>query len=473
VPEVAGIYGRLSLASLRDIMGRRVRDQTKVDEQERICRQIAAGRNWAVAEGVGYPDPNGAYIDNNRSAWQRGRKRPGWDRMLADVEAGLLSHLVIYHGDRLVRQPWDLELLLNFADQRGMIIASGSGDYRLDVPTDRFVLRILTAKACLESDDISRRKKDGFARMALEGIAPAAGGRWGRGFGYNTAGRVPVPEEAHALREAAARVLAGETLSSVAADLSARGVTSVSGVPLDYANLRRVLLRPRIAGLLADGSQGTWEPILERATWEALRVTLEARAARYPNVSSTVRSLLSGVAVCGVCGSGMQRKYSGRTGSVSLNYACVRAGCRKVARNMLHLDAYVGARVVARLNDPRNPEPDIPEPDLAPEWAALTRERAETERLTRDYAASSGRLPLLLGRLDSIDARMAQLRKREAGDSRTRLLERYAGITREDWPGLPLEVRRALVAACYRVTVLPASGRGPGFRVQDVRLDPA
>jgi hypothetical protein len=81
-----------------------------------------------------------------------------------------------------------------------------------------------------------------------------------------------------------------------------------------------------------------------------------------------------------------------------------------------------------------------------------------------------------MARLDEIDARMAELRERAAGDSRARLLERYRGITREDWEDeekTPLDVRRALVAACYRVVVLPASGRGPGFRTEDVRMEPA
>ena len=79
----------------------------------------------------------------------------------------------------------------------------------------------------------------------------------------------------------------------------------------------------------------------------------------------------------------------------------------------------------------------------------------------------------LLARLDAIDARMAELRELAEGGARVRLLARYAGINREQWDDLPLDVRRALVAACYRVTVLPASGRGPGFRTQDVQVERA
>ena len=50
-PVRAGIYCRLSLA--------RYGDTTKVDDQERICRQLASQLSWQLAEDCGYPQPNG------------------------------------------------------------------------------------------------------------------------------------------------------------------------------------------------------------------------------------------------------------------------------------------------------------------------------------------------------------------------------------------------------------------------------
>ena len=468
--QVTGIYGRLSLARMKDIMGRSYRDTTKVDEQERICRQIALTRKWPVAEGIGYPEPNGAFIDNNRSAWQRNRKRPGWDRMLEAVEAGRLTHLVIYHGDRLCRQPWDLEQLINLADQRGMIIASATGDFRLDVPTDRFVLRILTAKACLESDDTSRRKIDGFARMAQAGIAPAAGGRYGRGFGYDSTGREQVEAEADAIREAARRVLNGEGLGAIAAALNARGIRSVSGKPLNWHTLQRILQRPRIAGLLSTGERGNWEPILDPGEWEMTRATLTDRARVLPKEGNR-HYLLSGIARCSECGGGMQRHSTGRAGHLTVGYGCVTPGCRKVHRNLELLDAYVITRVVARLNHPGNPPGRIPEaPGLASEFASLTEALAEVDEVLADH--TRGQVPALLARRDGIKKRLAELRELAGDDARARLLTKHAGISREEFMAEPLSVQRSLVGACFEVVVLPASARGPGFRTEDVRLKP-
>jgi hypothetical protein len=131
---------------------------------------------------------------------------------------------------------------------------------------------------------------------------------------------------------------------------------------------------------------------------------------------------------------------------------------------------------VARLANPLNPGGQAVPVDRAAEWAVLQRERADTEAELADYRRSAGRSRALNQRLDGIDRRMAELRELTAGGSRTRLLEQYAGITRGEWDDddlTPLSVRRALVAACFRVVVLPASKRGPGFRTEDVQVEPA
>jgi len=457
VTETAGIYCRLSVA--------RYGDTTKVEDQERICRELAAHRNWQVATGIGHPGNNGVYTDNSRSAWQKNRKRRAWDQMLTDVGAGKLTAIIVYHGDRLVRQPYDLELLLNLADGKGIKLASPTGDKDLSVAEDKTMLRVIAAFACQASEDTSRRKKDAFARMALDGAAPIPGGRFGRGFGYERDGRTCVPAEAAALREAAGRILSGEPLGGVAADLTARGIMSVSGRPLTYATLRRILTRPRIAGLLASGSQGNWEAILDRATWEAVT----AEVAQRRRVPAAPGYLLSGIAVCGNCGTRLQTHHTGRAGAVTVGYGC--PGCRKIHRNRRLLDAYVTQRTVLRLSHPGNPEGHVPEaPGLAAQFAALAAQRTEAEAAVAD-PANTEPLHLLLARLDRIKGRLDGLRELAHRDASGRLRGTHAGITEAEFDGLPLSVRRALVAACFTITVLPASRRGPGFRTEDVRLD--
>lgn len=454
-----GIYTRMSIVAIGDT--------TKVDDQERISRDLAASRSVDVGE---------VYCDNNKSAWRKDRKRPGWDRMLADVEAGRLDAIIVYHGDRLIRQPWDLERLLALAESKGIRLFSPSGARNLDNADDRFILRIEAAQACRESDNTSRRRKAQYERWRRDGrVRP--GGRGGRAFGFETDGVTHIEAECEVIRDMAGRVLRGETVGTIAREVSACGWRTPAGNEFSHGTVRKMLARERYAGLMPDGeSKAAWEPVLERETWELARLALSVKAKDFPYATNARKWLLSGIAICGApgCGSPMQIKPSkGRERREHVNgYACL--ACRKVYRSAPLLDAYVGRMVVNQLNHPLRPVPEAPAaPDSAAEWAALAKEQAETQRLAANYEASAGRLSLLMARLDAIDARMAELRERESDTMRARLRETYRGITWEQWQDEPLEVRRALVSAYFRVTVLPASRRGPGFRSEDVQMEPA
>lgn len=460
-PARAGIYCRMSLAVMND--------PTKVEDQARVSRDLAARLGWTIAEDRGHPEGGGVYTDNSRSAWQKTRKRPAWDRMLADVDAGRLDGIVVYHGDRLVRQPYDLETLIQLADGKGLKLAAPTGMRSLDNTDDRFVLRILVAQACMESDNTSRRRKSQYERWRREGkVRP--GGRGGRAFGFRTDGVTHIPAETALIRGAAERILAGRRTSHVAAWLNEQGAVTPAGGPFTHGTVRKMLARPRYAGLMPDGaSAAAWEPVLDRETWEQVRAVLEVRAAGFAFATNARRYLLSGIARCSECGSGLQIRAE-RNPALS-GYGCVRPGCRKVQRSARLLDDYVTGFVIGRLAAAERMPRSLPRPGMEAEFRELARQRAETEAMITDHS-KGGRLQLLMARLDSIDRRLAQLRDLSGEDARARLIRAHAGITREEFRALPLEVRRSLVTACVTVTVRPASRRGPGLRTQDVDVIP-
>jgi site-specific DNA recombinase len=449
----AAIYCRMSLA----VMG----DTTKVEDQERLCREVCDRRGWTVA---------GVYTDNNRSAWQKNRKRPAWNQMLEDVGAGKIGAIVVYHGDRLVRQPWDLELLLKLSDGKGIRLASPTGTRNLDNDDDQFILSIEAAAARRESAATSRRKKQQYERWRREGKV-RAGGRGGRPFGFQTDCVTWVPPEVALIRRMATMLLSGESVGEIARAVNDTGTLTPAGNPFSHGTLRKMLARPRYAGLMPDGvSPAAWPAILEREEWEAVRAVLDTKAAAFGYATNARRYLLSGIAACGVCGSGLQVRSEGRAKAHLTGYGCVKPGCRKVQRQVRLLDAYVTQRVINRLANPANPPGAIPAaPGLAAQFAALAAQRAETEAAIADPGQGS-RLTLLLGRLDAIELRLTELRELAAGDARGRLVSGHAGISAEQFAELPLAVRRSLVAACFHVRVLPASRRGPGFESRDVRL---
>ncbi len=238
--------------------------------------------------------------------------------------------------------------------------------------------------------------------------------------------------------------------------------------------MRKLLARPRYAGLMPDGqSPAAWPAILDRGTWESVCAVLGRRAAGFGYATNARKHLLSGLVLCGACQHPLRFKPSKGKGSgqYQTGYGCVQPGCRKVWRDQVMLDAYVTRRVLNRLAHPANPEPQVPAaPGLASEFAALSGQLAEVDDALGDH--TRGPVAALLARREGIERRLAELRDLAAGDAAARLRSAHAGITQAAWDGLPLAGRRALVAACFRVVVRPASKRGPGFRTQDVDMTP-
>ncbi|MGH3533686.1 MAG: recombinase family protein, partial [Pseudonocardiaceae bacterium] len=150
----AAVYCRVS--SARD------EDQTGVDRQERLCREVADRLGLVIAVGC-------VFVDNNRSAWQRRRRRPGWDALLTVIRAGGVGHVIVYHPDRLMRQPRDLEELLTLSEEHDITLHGQANRRDLSDPDDRFFLRIEVAHACRSSDDTSRRLRDALEDRARDG----------------------------------------------------------------------------------------------------------------------------------------------------------------------------------------------------------------------------------------------------------------------------------------------------------------
>ena len=457
-PRSAGIYCRLSYAPDGSV--------EKVERQEADCRRVADRLGWPVSEAH-------IFHDNNRSAWQRKRRRPGWDKMLAAVDAGEIDAIVVYHGDRLIRQPYDLETLLNSSDSRGVRVASVSGVRNLDSSDDRFVLRIEAAQACRASDDTSRRVRRGWETRAKAG-RPIGGGK--RAFGFEPDGETRREPECAILAEAVDRLLAGQSEAGVLRWMDTVSTTS-QGNPWEGKALKNLLLAPRIAGLVLHQGvyyKAAWEPIIPVETWEDLKLLFKQRAEEYGYAGRERKYLLSGVAQCPT-GHRLATKPAGGRNQPNVRiYWCKRKGCpTQVGRNLELLDAYVEGRVLALLQDETFlAELHASDPSVAQEIAELERRKAAAAKQLEDLVDHPDVDPGVLARsLAGFTRKIAELRNRAEVSERRRLLRQFAGIDREAWEDLPVDIRSSVVAATYRVTVLPSQQRGPGFDPSAVRME--
>ncbi|MEU5001497.1 recombinase family protein [Streptomyces sp. NPDC021622] len=485
---------------------------------EKVERQEADGR--AMALRLNWPDFCCVYVDNSRSAWQRNRKRPRWDAMLLSLETNADHQhdgIMVYHGDRLIRQPYDLELLLSVADTRRIPLASVSGIRDLSNPDDRFILRIEAAQACRESDDISRRVKRGVKARVVKGRARPGGRRpygWGAPTGRTRIKVDPetgnerelpvldydriVPEEVAHLREVGQMVLAGLSKYGAVRWMNQRSATSM-GNPWCPSTLTRALTAWRMAGLIEHEGmlhEAVWDKVIALEMLEDLKALFAESRDSYGYFGKERRHLLTGIGVCSQChkpggADGAPAKCAksvricehqhmplwakpvGSPGHESRIYYCRLCGR---GRNELLLDAYVEGRVLRLLADPRfvaelNQADDEQRPGVSEEIAGFERRKATLYTQIEHAAEHPDLDPVVLMRaITSYDRKLIQLRAQLEATAQQCLVRRMAGITRREWEQEPVEVRASTVKALFHVAILPAQRRGPGFSPDSVKI---
>lgn len=471
-PQRAGVYCRLSYAPDGSV--------EKVERQESDCRDLAQRLGWSVSDAH-------VFVDNSRSAWQRNRKRPGWDALLSAVVEGEIDGIIVYHGDRLMRQPYDLEKLISAADSKGLRIASVSGTRDLDSPDDRFILRIEVAQACRESDNTSRRTRRGLEARAANGLTQFGGNR-PFGYGVQTGTRtrtnpdtgnevtVPVydttqlvPAEAKVLAGAVERLLTGQNKLGVMRWMNENSRTT-EGNEWTGKTLTNLLMSPRISGQIERGgvlSPAAWDGIITPEQWEDVKALLRRNAEQYRYPGRERRYLLSGVAKCWNCHAAVRVKPQTGKGRKSrgLFYYC--PGCRKVGRDVARTDGYVVGRVLRVLADPRfaaDVYDQDEHPEVGAEIVALEERRTTLTEQIENAADDPDVDPVLAMRsLASYNRKLDALRRQLAVTADRRKLGRLAGMTLEEWSAEPIDLRSWAVGKVFEVTILPATWRGRGW----------
>ncbi|MDR1186115.1 MAG: recombinase family protein [Bifidobacteriaceae bacterium] len=318
-------------APLRAVVYVRISDDPEgtergVDRQEADCRDYAASRGMEVAE---------VFRENDTSAFkqrtvtlpsgERVRRvvRPQFRAMLASLARGDADVMVAYDLDRAVRDPRDLEDLIDAKVLNRFQVRSVTGSLKLDTDADVAMARVLVAMANKSSADTARRVARAARQQAVEGVWH--GGR--APFGYRAEGRqlFVVPEQAALVREAAQRILAGETVYRILTDWNARGVRTGAGGLWTDRSLKIVLRAQSIKGvreyrpLLPDGSRATvpevlvracWDPILDEDTWQRVGDVLDAskRARCFWEGGSKRVYPFSGLIRCSDCGTAMTHR---------------------------------------------------------------------------------------------------------------------------------------------------------------------
>lgn len=440
--EQVGIYARLS----RDRDGA----QTATKRQVADARALACARGWSVAQ---------VYEDVDLSAYKR-VPRPEYERMLGDLRDGAITHVVVWKLDRLVRHPAEFERFWEVCEKAGGKLVSVNEPIDTSNELGLVIVRILIAFARLESATIATRIRSKQREIAAEG-RHHGGGR--RAYGLSADWRAIVPEEAAFIRDAAQRLLAGESLRGVVRDLTEKGMRASNGKPWRAANFRHMLTKERLSGSV-DGVHGGIPAILDEDTHRRLILLLSDKR-RLLHSGSARTHLLSGLLRCGLCGGPMyaHRAPNGKR----YNYACAKhaGGCGRVVIHGPNAEEQVEEMVLVAAESPEFSsavERRRKRTGVVVDFDQLREDEAALMALDRaryvERTLSQERYDVLVRELQArIEDTKAKIMRRESES----VVVALGNEARAKWAASGLEWRRTFITAmAERIEVTPATLRG-------------
>lgn len=465
--DLAAIYVRQSIT--RD-------GSVSMSDQIAECERAAQRLGLAVAHVVQEKPSTSGYKE-------RGRGRPGFLHLLDLIETHQVDCVVAYKTDRLSRgggPGW--APLVDAFESVGRNI-----DRAVATPggwVSEFEIGIRATTDREESKKTSDRMRMVRAREAKEG-RPRPSGR--RPYGYSPNWMTVIDAEAAIIKEAALRVLTGESLWSMVHDLNKRQVPTVVGGEWSVNVLHTVLVSGRVAGyrehLGEIVAKGTWPAILSEDVHHEVRLALAAK--RRWTKPQPRSYYLVGILRCSKCGGPLRSLARGKNRARS--YGCRKlpalGGCGGISIKAEPVEGYVRDLVLGMLADPATRsvlaalvaegEPGDAHDPLGDEIRAVDHKR---ERLLDLYEDAGIDKKTYLRRKTALDEDQATLERRLAarsqGNTLVGLPASYEALL-ATWDQRGIDFQRLLVETVLEpIVVKPGVPGHRGEEVQRLALRP-
>jgi site-specific DNA recombinase len=269
-------------------------------------------------------------------------------------------------------------------------------------------------------------------------------------------------------------ILTGGSLREVARRWNAAGLlTPQKQQQWNGSIVSRTLRTARLAGLktylgeVVRKEQGEpiraeWPAIVDLDTWHAAQAVLNepSRRLKFGSVHAS-QLLLSGVAICDVCGGTMG---SGGKLNARDRYRCKVAMGGHVMREAAPIDEFVESVILRRLAEPDLAEafqPKLPAVDVAGLRREADEIHARMDAMAEAFADGAVTLGQLKASNQRATAHLAEIEARMPRNTESAALSKL--ITARDiertWAALSLEAKRGVVEALMTVRLLPPKTR--------------
>jgi DNA invertase Pin-like site-specific DNA recombinase len=224
-------------------------------------------------------------------------ERPALQRLLADIEDGLVDVVFVYKIDRLSRSLMDFAKLVEVFDRNQVTFVSVTQSFNTTTSMGRLTLNVLLSFAQFEREVTAERIRDKFA-------ASRAKGMWMGGcppLGYDVKARkLIVNDDAAAnVRFIFKRFVEIGSGTTLLRELTQRGITTRQGKPITKGFLYRMLNnRAYLGEAVHKGTSypGEHDAIIDRELWDAVRTILkESPRVRANRSRANTPALLKGL----------------------------------------------------------------------------------------------------------------------------------------------------------------------------------
>lgn len=283
--------------------------------------QQASLDEWAKQAQV---EVVGRYADPGISARKKASKRPGLQRMLADVRAGKIDLIVFTKLDRWFRNVGEYYKVQEVLEQHHVDWKTIYEDYDTSTAAGRLKINIMLSVAQDEADRTSERIKVVFdakreRREALTGNCPT---------GYCLNGKKLVKDEK---TQDAVNAFFQKFLASGSISEAQSLVWEEHHLRLEYQLASKMLDSPAYYGFYY-GVEDMCPPYITRDEFERIQ-TMRSRTVR--KVKDNRVYIFSGLIVCGECGYRMGGRQN--NGSPTPFYNCPSRYIRKACSNSVNL----------------------------------------------------------------------------------------------------------------------------------------
>lgn len=447
--------------------------------------QLSSGRRRCARLWPGRPTLE--FADDNKRASDDNVYRPGYEAMLDAIRDGKGTDVYARMQNRITRLPGQWSEFRKVCTAAGIpVLHTAKGTTGL-APGQALQGKVQN----LFDEEFTEMVKLGVMD-SLDERAEQGRPHGGRPYGYEhgrdaTRGAtyVIVEGEAVVILRVAELILAGWNLANICRELDRQGYKRRKGTPWAPSGIKRIVTNPVVAGMHvrhgeATGRRGNWEPILDVATFDAVRailtqpvVIIDTNAGRKRKRTFTRKRtkarvyVLTGIAQCGLCDTYLigQRRVLG-SGEATFHYVCSKGegGCGQMSIMGPPFERYVIERYLAFVQSPAFLD-FVEAVDIdAGARQKLQHEEDALKQRRRDLGASA-----VAGRLSVEAAEAAEVRfATELADidrRRAELAPLTAGVRDPEaivvgWDFMPLDEQRAcLFDARATVKVGSANGR--------------